>query len=74
MMLSILASLNWMVRLRVDLLALMGNLLALLPDMLKHLCGQLGSGSGAQTDKVLGLKLIHAEHVGIVLNPHRHVN
>ena len=40
----------------------------------KHLCGQLGSGSGAQTDKVLGLKFVHAEHVCIVLNPHKHVN
>jgi hypothetical protein len=40
----------------------------------QHAGGQLGSGSGAQTDKVLGLKLVHAEHVCIVLNPHKHVN
>jgi len=60
--------------LRVDLLTLLGNLSALLSDVLKHLCGQLGSGSGTQTDKVLGLKLVHAAHVCIVLNPHKHVN
>jgi hypothetical protein len=60
--------------LRVDVLALLGNLLALLPDMLKHASGQLGSSSGTQTDEVLGAEFMHVEHVGIVQNPNKKEN
>jgi hypothetical protein len=50
------------------------NMLALLADVLEYLGGQFGSGAGAQTNKVLGLKFMHVEHVGIVQNPHKNVN
>ena len=60
--------------LELDGLRLRVDLSALLSDVLKHASGQLGSGSGAQTDKVLGLKLVHVEHVCIVQNPHKNVN
>lgn len=43
-----------------------GNLSALLPDMLKHLGGQLASGDRTQTDEVLGFEFMHVEHVCIV--------
>ncbi len=49
-------------------------MLALLADVLEYLGGQFGSGAGAQTNKVLGLKFMHVEHVGIVQNPHKNVN
>jgi hypothetical protein len=52
----------------------MGNLLALLPDMLKHASGQLGSSSGTQTDEVLGFEFMHVEHVCIVQNPNKKEN
>ena len=61
-------------RLRVDLLTLLGNLSALLTKLSQHAGGQLGGASGAQTDEVLGLKLVHAEHVCIVQNQHKNVN
>ena len=57
-----------------DLLTLLSNMLALVTDVLEYLGGQFGSGTGAQTNKVLGLKFMHVEHVGIVRNPHKNVN
>jgi hypothetical protein len=42
--------------------------------VLKYLCGQFGNGGRTQTDKVLGLKFMHVEHVCIVQNPHNNAN
>ena len=55
-------------------LGLRFDLPALLTNVCQHAGGQFGSGGRAQTNKILGLKLIYAEHVCIVQDPNKKEN
>jgi hypothetical protein len=50
------------VRLEIDLLSLLSNVLALFGDVLKHLGGHFGQCTETQTVQVLGFEFVHVEH------------
>ena len=53
-------------RLEIDLLSLLSNVLALFGDVLKHLGGHFGQCTKTQTVQVLSFEFVHVEHACIV--------